>query len=91
MHRCVGFVVLVAHPVASFCPSFSVESLFESNAVTKSKYGIHKVVVGKNDFTAKDVTVQAHAVSAKARELIEANGGKVELLKRTTGEVIAAE
>merc|ERR1712176_95079 len=66
------------------------ESLLESKAVTKSKYGIHKIVVGKEEFTAKDITVQAHAFTGTAREAIEAAGGTCQLLKRTTGEVIEA-
>jgi hypothetical protein len=65
-----------------------VDSLFDSKAVTKTKHDMHKVVVGKDDFTAKDITVQAHAFTKTAREAIEANGGKCELLKRTTGEVL---
>ena len=64
------------------------DSLLAAKAITKSKYDIHKVVVGKNDFTAKDITVQAHAFTASAKEAIEAAGGKCQLLKRTTGEVI---
>jgi ribosomal protein L15 len=68
-----------------------VESLLESKATTKSKYDIHKIVVGKEEFTAKDITVQAHAFTAAAREAIEGAGGKCELLKATTGEVIEAE
>eukprot|EP00545_Synedropsis_sp_CCMP1620_P007868 CAMPEP_0119012662 /NCGR_PEP_ID=MMETSP1176-20130426/7193_1 /TAXON_ID=265551 /ORGANISM="Synedropsis recta cf, Strain CCMP1620" /LENGTH=228 /DNA_ID=CAMNT_0006965663 /DNA_START=25 /DNA_END=711 /DNA_ORIENTATION=+ len=66
------------------------DSLLEAGAATKSRHPIHKVVVGKEDFTAKDVTVQAHAFTAAAREAIEGSGGKCELLKRTTGEVIEA-
>jgi len=66
------------------------ESLLESGSVTKSKYPIHKVVVGSAEFTAKDVTVQAHAFTASARTAIENAGGKCQLLKRTTGEVIEA-
>jgi len=66
------------------------ESLLASGAATKSRYPIHKVVVGSEEFTAKDVTVQAHAFTASAREAIENAGGKCELLKRTTGEVIEA-
>lgn len=65
-------------------------SLLENAAITKSKLDIHKVVVGKNDFTAKDITVQAHAFTKSAREAIEAAGGKCEILKPTTGEVIEA-
>jgi len=70
--------------------SRTVDSLLESKAITKSKLGIHKVVMGKEEYTAKDITVQAHAFSGAAREAIEKNGGKCEVLKRTTGEVIAA-
>lgn len=66
------------------------ESLFESNAVTKSKYDTHKIVMGRTDFTAKDITVQAHAFTKSARAAIEDAGGKCELLKPSTGEVIAA-
>ena len=69
---------------------FTVESLLEAKAVTKSKHSIHKIVVGREDFTAKDITVQAHAFTKKAREAIEAAGGKCEILKATTGEVIQA-
>lgn len=65
-------------------------SLLESKAVSKSKHDLHKVVVGRNEFTAKDITVQAHAFTASARAAIEAAGGKCQLLKRTTGEVIEA-
>jgi len=66
------------------------ESLFSAGTVTKSKLPVHKVVVGRKEYTAKDITVQAHAFTKSAREAIESNGGKCELLKRTTGEVIAA-
>jgi len=65
-------------------------SLLETKTITKSKLDIHKVVVGRTDFTAKDITVQAHAFTAAAKAAIEAAGGKCELLKRTTGEVIEA-
>jgi len=68
----------------------SFDSLLEGGAVTKSKQGIHKVVVGREDFTAEGVTVQAHAFTEAAKKAIEAAGGKCELLKPTTGEVIAA-
>eukprot|EP00526_Cylindrotheca_closterium_P019370 CAMPEP_0113638210 /NCGR_PEP_ID=MMETSP0017_2-20120614/20007_1 /TAXON_ID=2856 /ORGANISM="Cylindrotheca closterium" /LENGTH=226 /DNA_ID=CAMNT_0000549287 /DNA_START=39 /DNA_END=719 /DNA_ORIENTATION=- /assembly_acc=CAM_ASM_000147 len=64
------------------------ESLFESKVVTKSKYDIHKIVTGKNEFTAKDITVQAHAFTKSAREAIEGAGGKCEILKPSTGAVI---
>jgi len=66
------------------------DSLFESQAVTKSKFDTHKVVVGRKEFSAKDITVQAHAFTKTARAAIEGAGGKCELLKPSTGEVIAA-
>lgn len=65
-------------------------SLFEKGAVTKSKQNIHKIVVGREGYTGKGITVQAHAFTKSARAAIEAGGGKCELLKPTTGEVIAA-
>ena len=68
----------------------TVESLFEANAVSKSKYPVHKIVTGKNEFTAKDITVQAHAFTKSARAAIEAAGGKCEILKPSTGAVIEA-
>merc|ERR1719183_429546 len=64
------------------------DSLFEKGATTKSKYPIHKVVVGREDFTAKGVTVQAHAFTKTARDAIEGAGGKCELLKKTTNAVL---
>mmetsp|Transcript_3232 Transcript_3232/g.4875 ORF Transcript_3232/g.4875 Transcript_3232/m.4875 type:complete len:227 (-) Transcript_3232:384-1064(-) len=64
------------------------ESLLSSKAITKSKYGIHKIVVGSEEFTAKDITVQAHAFTKSARAAIESAGGTCQLVKRTTGEVI---
>lgn len=65
------------------------DALIEIKATTKSKYSIHKIV-GGSELTAKGLTVQAHAFTKSAREAIEASGGKCELLKATTGEVIAA-
>lgn len=62
----------------------------EASAVTKSKYPVHKIVVGREEFTAKDITVQAHAFTKTAREAIEGAGGKCELLKPSTGQVIEA-
>eukprot|EP00586_Coscinodiscus_wailesii_P022904 CAMPEP_0172497850 /NCGR_PEP_ID=MMETSP1066-20121228/106098_1 /TAXON_ID=671091 /ORGANISM="Coscinodiscus wailesii, Strain CCMP2513" /LENGTH=189 /DNA_ID=CAMNT_0013270855 /DNA_START=228 /DNA_END=797 /DNA_ORIENTATION=+ len=64
------------------------DSLFEKGSITKSKLSIHKIVVGRDEFTAKDITVQAHAFTKTAKAAIEANGGKCQLLKRTTGEVL---
>mmetsp|Transcript_20552 Transcript_20552/g.58420 ORF Transcript_20552/g.58420 Transcript_20552/m.58420 type:complete len:228 (+) Transcript_20552:136-819(+) len=74
-------------PAGSTC---NFESLLESKAITKSKYPIHKVVIGREEFTAKDITVQAHAFTKTARAAIEASGGKCEILKPTTGEVVEA-
>lgn len=64
------------------------ESLFEGKDVTKSKFDTHKIVVGRKDYTARDITVQAHAFTKSARAAIEEAGGKCELLKASTGEVI---
>merc|ERR1719454_899836 len=60
-------------------------SLLEGGHITKSSSKLpHKIVVGKGDFTAEGITVQAHAITGKAREIIEAKGGKVEILSPTT-------
>jgi large subunit ribosomal protein L15 len=67
-----------------------VDSLIESKTITKTKYDVHKIVVGREDFTAKDITVQAHAFTKSARSAIEAAGGKCEVLKPSTGAVIEA-
>lgn len=67
------------------------DDLFAAGAVTKSKHVMQKIVVGPEDFTAKDIVVQAHAFTGPARAAIEAAGGTCQLLKRTTGEVIADE
>lgn len=72
------------------CSCFLVDSLFESKAVTKTKYPVHKIVVGREEFTAKDITVQAHAFTKSAQAAIEAAGGKCEVLKPSTGAVIEA-
>ncbi|KAL7522736.1 hypothetical protein ACHAWX_007417 [Stephanocyclus meneghinianus] len=66
------------------------DSLFEAGAISKAKYNIHKIVVGREDFTAKGVTVQAHAFTQAARDAIEGAGGKCQLLSKTTGAVLEA-
>jgi len=66
------------------------DSLIETGATTKAKYSIHKVVAGREDFTAKGVTVQAHAFTKSARDAIEGSGGKCELLSKTTNAVLEA-
>jgi len=63
-------------------------TLHSAGDITKSKYGIHKIVTGKNDFTAKGLTVQAHAFTSSAKAAIEAAGGKCESLSPTTGAVL---
>ena len=65
------------------------ESLFESKIITKSKLKLHKFVSGPTDSISDNLTVQAHAFTASAREAIEAAGGKCEVLSPTTGEVLA--
>jgi large subunit ribosomal protein L15 len=65
--------------------------LEENMAVNKTKYVIHKVVTGRKEYTAKNIVVQAHAFTRSARDAIEANGGRCELVKRTTGEIIDME
>ncbi len=64
------------------------DSLLEAGSITKAKQNIHKVVVGREDFTVKGVTVQAHAFTKAAREAIEGAGGKCELLSKTTNAVL---
>lgn len=66
------------------------DSLIETGGTTKAKYSIHKVVVGREDFVAKGVTVQAHAFTKSAREAIEGAGGKCELLSKTTNALVEA-
>jgi len=66
------------------------ETLLATGKVTKSKYPIHKVVVGKEEFKGKGITVQAHAFTKGAREAIEGGGGICQVLSRTTGAVIEA-
>jgi hypothetical protein len=70
------------------CPLIIVDSLLASGAISKSKYAIHKIVSGEKEFTAKNIVVQAHAFTQSARSAIEANGGKCQLLKHTTHEVL---
>jgi hypothetical protein len=73
-----------------FCLFFAVDSLSEAKAINKAKYDVHKIVVGRKEFTATGITVQAHAFTKSAREAIEAAGGKCEVLKASTGAVIEA-
>eukprot|EP00571_Detonula_confervacea_P013733 CAMPEP_0172297942 /NCGR_PEP_ID=MMETSP1058-20130122/793_1 /TAXON_ID=83371 /ORGANISM="Detonula confervacea, Strain CCMP 353" /LENGTH=226 /DNA_ID=CAMNT_0013007167 /DNA_START=87 /DNA_END=767 /DNA_ORIENTATION=+ len=68
--------------------TITFDSLLETGATTKAKESIHKVVVGREAFAAKGITVQAHAFTKSAREAIEGAGGKCELLSPTTGAVL---
>jgi large subunit ribosomal protein L15 len=68
--------------------TINFDSLLVTGAITKAKFPIHKIVVGRQDFTAKGVTVQAHAFTKSARDAIEGAGGKCELLSKTTGAVL---
>lgn len=66
-------------------------ALLEAGHITKGKAKLpHKIVVGKGEFTASGLTVQAHAFTKSAQQAIEAAGGKVEILSPTTGEVVGA-
>mmetsp|Transcript_577 Transcript_577/g.769 ORF Transcript_577/g.769 Transcript_577/m.769 type:complete len:225 (-) Transcript_577:140-814(-) len=65
------------------------DSLLEGGATTKSKLDIHKIVVGGEEFAVDNLTVQAHAFTKGARAAIEGRGGTCQLLKPTTGEVLA--
>jgi large subunit ribosomal protein L15 len=81
----------VLETVAAGSP-INFDSLFESKLITKSKYDLHKIVMGKKDGSiASNLTVQAHAYTKSAREAIEAAGGKCELLSPTTNEVLVEE
>jgi large subunit ribosomal protein L15 len=70
--------------------SVNFDSLFESKLISKSKYDLHKIVMGKSPI-ASNLTVQAHGYTKSAREAIEAAGGKCELLSPTTNEVLVEE
>ena len=64
-------------------------TLLESSTITKGKSILpHKVVLGREKLSVKELTVQAHAFTKTAREEIEGLGGKCEILKVTTGEVV---
>ena len=66
------------------------ESLLESKIITKSKFDLHKIVMGKKEGSvASNLTVQAHGFTKSARQAIEAAGGKCELLSPTTNAVLA--
>ena len=67
------------------------ESLFKDKLVTKSKYDLHKIVMGRTEgAVASELTVQAHGFTKTAQAAIEAAGGKCELLSPTTNQVLEA-
>lgn len=66
------------------------DTLLASKIITKSKFDLHKVVMGKGT-PASNLTVQAHAFTKSARQAIETAGGKCELLSPTTNVVIAEQ
>ena len=71
-------------------------SLQELGLATKSKFKLHKVVLGRGGsddgdaaVVAPNLKVQAHAFTVTARAAIEAAGGTCETLSKTTHQVIA--
>jgi len=67
-------------------------SLQEQRVVSKSKFKLKKVVSGREGFTAKGLTVKAHAFTASAREAIEGSGGTCVVVPKTApAEPVAAE
>lgn len=60
------------------------ESLQEQRIVSKSKFKLKKIVSGPEEFTAKGITVKAHAFTASAREAIEGGGGTCVVLPKTS-------
>lgn len=66
-------------------------SLQEKRIVSKSKYQLKKVVGSDGDFTAKSLTVKAHAFTASAKAAIEGNGGTCVVLPKTAPAEKAAE
>jgi large subunit ribosomal protein L15 len=72
----------------------SFNSLQEQGLVTKSKFLLHKVVMGRMEegtSIAANLQVQAHAFTETARAAIEAAGGQCQLLSKTTHTVLTAD
>ena len=55
----------------------------QAKLVSKSKYKLKKVVSGPEEFTAKGLTVKAHAFTASAKAAIEGSGGTCVVLPKT--------
>merc|ERR1719267_258320 len=66
-------------------------SLQEQRLVSKSKYALKKIVSGPEAYTAKGLTVKAHAFTSSAREAIEASGGTCVVLPKTAPAEAPAE
>merc|ERR1719238_2530781 len=58
-------------------------SLQDQRLVSKSKYTLKKVVAGPEEYTAKGLTVKAHAFTESARQAIEGSGGSCVVLPKT--------
>jgi len=58
-------------------------SLQEQKLVSKSKFALKKVVCGPEEYTAKGLTIKAHAFTTTARAAIEGNGGTCVVLPKT--------
>lgn len=69
-------------------------ALQQAGLATKSKWTLHKVVLGGKTTTdappLPKLTVQAHAFTASARAAIEGSGGLCELLSKTTHKVLGS-
>lgn len=87
-HTKTTYNLIPLHQLNDAEGTINFDSLLESGKTTKSSgkvNGGNKVVVGSEEFTAQGLTVQAQAFTAAAKAAIEANGGKCEILSRTTG------
>jgi len=58
-------------------------NLQEQRLVSKSKFKLKKVVGGPTEFTAKGITIKAHAFTESARAAIEGSGGTCIVLPKT--------
>ena len=59
--------------------------------VARRRFKLKKVVGGPEEYTAKGLTVKAHAFTATARAAIEGNGGTCVVLPRTQAAEAPAE
>ena len=66
------------------CPAiWRAISCLELLRVWIAQYKLKKVVGGPEEFTAKGLTIKAHAFTASARAAIEGNGGTCVVLPKT--------